>query len=461
MEHPAAIETGAARPEDREQVGEQQPNARLRRAMENWAAPVVVTTNVQLFESLFADRPSRCRKLHNLSNAVIILDEAQTIPLHVLRPCVAVLDELARNYGCTIVLCTATQPALLASTSKNGFKNGFENVHELAPDPARLHEAFRRVTLCTAGVMTDAAVIAELAEVDQGLVIVNSRPHARALYLAAKASGLAGLVHLTTRQTAADRRRILADVRRRLAADEPCRVVATSLIEAGVDVSFPRVWRAEAGLDQVVQAAGRCNREWRWPTEQSFVVVFRPDTAKPPHEVAAFAAALKRTADSHRDLFSKAAIERYFTEVYWQRGDEGLDRIEVKEADGRVTKPALALFRMSGGVTEFCYRSVGEAFRLIKDGMEPVIVAVDDEPKAVLAALRQGLPAGMASRRLQPYVVQVPPRYRRKLVENGHAAFVEGFEEQFAVLRTESFYSAEQGLVWEKAEELGLENNMV
>lgn len=457
LEHHSQIESEADRGEDRDRLQDQRPEAKLRRAMENWDAPVVVTTNVQLFESLFSHRPSRCRKLHNLANAVIVLDEAQTIPLHVLRPCVAALDELARNYGCTVVLCTATQPALLAPA----FAGGFEKTQELAPNPEQLHDSFRRVTLRVAAKLSDDALIAELSEVDQGLVIVNSRKHALALYRAAKAKGLDGLVHLTTRQMAADRKEILAMVRSKLHTEEPCRLIATSLIEAGVDISFPRVWRAEAGLDQIIQAAGRCNREWERPKEESFVVVFRPTEARPPHEIAAFAEAMGRVSPKHPDLFSKAAIELYFREVYWQTGD-GLDRIQVRNLNGETVPGSVqASFSVSGGATNFSYRTVGEAFRLIKDGMEPVIIALEDQPKKILSALRCGMPAGKAARELQRYLVQVPPRARNALIDNGHAEFVEGFDTQFVVLKTESFYSREEGLVWEKADELGIDGNTI
>src|SRR5262249_47008232 len=152
-----------------EEEGERDARDKMRLAMEDWAAPVVVTTNVQLFESLFANRTSRCRKLHNLVNAIIILDEAQTIPLPVLRPCVAALDELTRNYGCSIVLCTATQPALGAPRFKAGFNLSPER--ELAPDPAGLSRTLKRVTLAVRSEpTTDAALAAELAAVEQALI---------------------------------------------------------------------------------------------------------------------------------------------------------------------------------------------------------------------------------------------------------------------------------------------------
>src|SRR6266404_8723204 len=418
---------------------------KLRRAAENWDAPVVVTTAVQFFESLFANRTSRCRKLHNLAGAVIVLDEAQTIPLHVLRPCIAALDELARNYGCTIVLCTATQPALQMPKFDGGFEIG--PGRELAPDPARLHRDLKRTTERLAGVMKDDDLVSEIAAADRALVIVNSRRHARMLYEAGETAGLAGLIHLTTRQTAADRRRILADVRRRLEGELPCRLVATSLVEAGVDLDFPKVWRAEAGLDQLTQAAGRCNREGSRPVGESVVTVFKPAEARPPAEIAGLIGDMLRILGGHRgDLFSPQTIEAYFREVYWRKGDKGLDKHTVMRK---------LLIGLSG--TDFAYRTVAENFRLIESGMEPVIVAIDDEPKTILLALRAGMPPGVVARKLRNYVVQVPPRDRSKLIDNKHVRYVEGFGDQFAVLMTASLYTRETGLLLEQADLLGSE----
>src|SRR5262249_39926283 len=147
-----------------------------------------------------------------------------------------------------------------------------------------------------------------------------------------------GVVHLTTRQTAADRRRILAAIRNDLKNEQPCRVIATSLIEAGVDVDFPRVWRAQAGLDQIAQAAGRCNREGLRPVSDSIVTVFTPAEAKPPPEIRPFIEAMQRVIPHHDNLFSPEAIERYFNEVYWQKGEKRLDQITVRGADGSTEK---------------------------------------------------------------------------------------------------------------------------
>src|SRR5690606_21727985 len=216
------------------------------------------TTAVQFFESLFADRPSRCRKLHNIAGSVVILDEAQTLPLTLLRPCVALLDELARNYRTSLVLCTATQPALSA---QQGFKDGLQDVRELAPEPTALYAKLRRVGVRHVGALEDSELTAHLEQRDQVLCIVNNRRHARQLF--ESIADAPGARHLTTLMHARHRSGVLAEVRQLLKDGEPCRLVSTSLIEAGVDVDFPTVLRAEAGLDSIAQAAGRCNREGR------------------------------------------------------------------------------------------------------------------------------------------------------------------------------------------------------
>lgn len=444
LEHHASI--------DEERFQGREGADKLRLAMEDWPAPIVVTTNVQLFESLFANRPSRCRKLHNLARSVIILDEAQTIPLPVLRPCVAALDELARNYGASIVLCTATQPALAAPRFIGGFRP--EEVRELAPRPQEIAAAMKRVEIRPVGEMADDDLIAELGRHRHGLIIVNSRAHALALYRKAADTELDGVLHLTTRQYAAHRRAILADVRERLSHEtgRPCRLIATSLVEAGVDLDFPRVWRAEAGLDQIAQAAGRCNREGRRPVEHSIVTIFRPSEFKPPREIAQLAADFERTAGRHDDLLSLDAIRDYFGEVYWRKGDD-LD-----------AKGVIPAFRCDASGTDFPYRTVAEQFRLIESGLTPVVIARDRSATRALDRLaRPEARAGRAARELQAFVVQVPPKARSLLVANGHVRFVEQhrFGDQFAVLATGTLYRPAVGLVWEEADYLQLEDSIV
>jgi CRISPR-associated endonuclease/helicase Cas3 len=448
LEHHSAIEDERHDRTPPEKEGEPDIQRKMRLAMEDWAAPVVVTTNVQLFESLFANRTSRCRKLHNLVNAVIILDEAQTIPRPLLRPCVAALDELVRNYGCSVVLCTATQPAL----GKPQFKDGFDlsKDRELAPDPEKLVAELRRVRLVHSGDMNDPALVEALASTPQGLVIVNSRKHVLALYRAAQAAGLEGLVHLSTRLCAAHRREVLARVRQMLKDRLPCRLIATSLIEAGVDVDFPRGWRAEAGLDQIVQAAGRVNREGKRPLDESTLTVFRTPDHPPPPEIKGLSGDMARMMQKHAaDLFSPAAIEDFFGEVYWRVGPHGLDAKSIFDE-----------FKFGSGQIDFSYRTVAEKFRMIESGMVPVIVQRDETARRAVGKLAVAqIPSGAIARDLQTYIVQVPPRARDRLIACGRVAFVhpELRLDQFAVLTDDTLYQEDVGLIWEDAEYLSVE----
>jgi CRISPR-associated endonuclease/helicase Cas3 len=446
LEHHSAIEDERQDRTRENGEGERDAAAKMRLAMEDWAAPVIVTTNVQLFESLFANRTSRCRKLHNLVNAVIILDEAQTIPRPLLRPCVAALDELVRNYGCSVVLCTATQPALGAQRFKGGFNLAQDR--ELAPDPERLSKALQRVCLVRGGDMNDAALVAALAHTDQALVIVNSRKHALALYRAAEAAGLEGVLHLTTRHYAAHRRAILEKVRQALTAGTPCRLIATSLIEAGVDVDFPVGWRAAAGLDQIAQAAGRVNREGRRPLEESILTVFRAPDNPPPREIEGLTGDMKRMMHKHDSLFSPAAIEDFFGEVYW-RLDTNLDRHRI-----------LDKFMVGSSEVDFAYREVAQKFRMIESGMVPVIVPGDDKARAAMGKLSVAqIPSGKIARDLQSYIVQVPPKARQRLIACGKVAFANPDlrGDQFAVLIDPSLYRDDVGLLWDDAEYLSTE----
>ncbi|AMM84769.1 CRISPR-associated helicase/endonuclease Cas3 [Martelella sp. AD-3] len=445
LEHHSAIDEDRESRRGRE---ERQQHDKLKLAMEDWAAPIVVTTNVQLFESLFASRTSRARKLHNIAGSIIILDEAQTLPRHYLFPVMRMLEALVEQYGCTIILCTATQPALGA---RPDFQQGLAlEGRELAPDPNGLAGRLARATIRHGGTMDNDALIAALEENEQALVIVNSRRHALELFRDAEAARLSGLVHLSTRLCAVHRREILGRVKARLKAGGPCRVIATSLVEAGVDIDFPCVLRAEAGLDQIVQAAGRCNREGGRRREESFVTVFDPADYAPPTEIKGMIGDMKRMIGKHDDLLSLPAIEDYFREVYWRKGEKGLDG-----------KGILDRFTVTLSGTDFAYRSVAEEFRIIESGMEPVVIPYDDKARQAVADLGiENISSGRLARVLQSYIVQVPPKARALLVANGHARFerpdLRG--DQFMLLQTASLYGPELGLLWEEAEYLAAEN---
>ncbi|MDD3287571.1 MAG: CRISPR-associated helicase Cas3' [Alphaproteobacteria bacterium] len=414
---------------------------KLRLAMEDWAAPIIVTTNVQLFESLFSNRPSRCRKLHNMAQSVIIIDEAQTLPFHLLRPCLAVLDELAKNYGTTIVLCTATQPAF----DKRDFKHGGLDIkdRELAPDPAGLVKQLRRVNITKGHELDDDQLVNDLSKHKQALVIVNSRRHALSLYQKAKLAGLDGVIHLTTRQYAAHRRTILARVRETLKESAPCILIATSLVEAGVDLDFPRVWRAEAGLDQIAQAAGRCNRENKRSWEESIVTVFKPKDFSPPKEIKQLAADFAAMEDRFDDLLSPEAIKAYFSEVFWRKGAEQLDN-----------KGILKNFSVSAGRLLCDYKTIAKDFKMISSSLCPIIINDNSSVQDILDRLNSEYASpGKAVQELQSYMVQVPLKDFECLIKNGRIGFYRKdlWEDQFAVLTDPSLYKAETGLIWEDA----------
>jgi CRISPR-associated endonuclease/helicase Cas3 len=421
-----------------------QARSKLALAMETWDQPLIVTTTVRLFESLFSNRPSQCRKLHNLARSVIVLDEVQTLPLTLLRPCVAALKELAANYGCSIVLCTATQPALLATTRGRGrpFTDGFEDTIELAPDPPGLFDAMRRVQVEEIGEQTDDQLAERLAQADQALCIVNRRAHAQALYGAI--SHLDGARHLSTLMCAEHRRAVLTEIREDLKAERRCRVISTSLIEAGVDVDFPLVLRAEAGLDSILQAAGRCNREGRRDREDSKALVFRPADGK---RLQAMRAHIETSETVFRrfgaDVTRLEAVSAYFAELLHRKGDDALDEKGILRAcqDRMLT-------------LDFPFATIAEDFQMIDDYSQAVIIEWDGRARRTverLRHLRDGFTPGGLARELQSYTVGVPPKARIALIASGAAEVIDEarFGDQFVLLVNADLYRSDIGLSWE------------
>lgn len=433
LEHHSAF---VATPPSRDEPDHYQAREKLKLAMENWDAPIVVTTAVQFFESLFAARPSQCRKLHNIAGSVVILDEAQTLPLKLLRPAVAAIDELARNYRSSVVLCTATQPALNAPE----FTGGLESVRELAPEPSALFRKLERVRVRHIGTLDDAALTARLRECEQVLCIVNNRRHARAVYQSL--SDLSGARHLTTLMCAKHRSAVLKEVREMLKRGEPCRLVSTSLIEAGVDISLPTVFRAEAGLDSIAQAAGRCNRNGEWLVESSEVQIFATanDDWAPPPELKQFAQAGREILRTHgSDPLSPQAIEAYFRQLYWQKGDMELDAGNLMGLTQNSRIDSLSL------------ETLAAKFRMIDTVQMPVIMPYDVEARDVLERLRHAEKSGGLARKLQPYLVQLPRQGFDALRKNGAVQPVapERWGEQFMALMTMDLYDSNFGLSWE------------
>ncbi|MEJ1408838.1 MAG: CRISPR-associated helicase Cas3' [Candidatus Sedimenticola sp. (ex Thyasira tokunagai)] len=415
---------------------------RSRLASENWDAPIVVTTNVQLFESLFANRTSRCRKLHRIAGSVIILDEVQTLPVTLLAPCLKALRLLVEQYGCTIVLCTATLPAI--EYRANEFKIGLPQVTPIIQDAPALYERLKRVEVKNAGVLDCTQLTEHMAATKQALAIVNTRRHAADLYRCLMAQrDEEGCFHLSAAMTPEHRTDRLNEIRRRLKEDLPCQVVATQLIEAGVDVDFPVVFRALAGLDSIAQAAGRCNREGR--RDSAVTWIFTPDPAE--HSIPR--GYLRRCADAaeqiialnrYTDLLTLPAIEHYFRLHYWQHNDQW-DASDIIGQFSLANEPTLPL--------RFNFASVAERFKFIPDLQRPIIIANTDKGRELVERLRGTeamgtFPPRDVVRRLQRHSVTVAEQIWMAALADGH---LELLHDRYAVLTTpEHHYSPKMGL---------------
>lgn len=393
---------------------------RISKATENWDMPVIVTTAVQFFESLYANKSSKCRKLHNIADSVIVFDEAQMLPLPFLRPCVLAIGQLTENYKCTAVLCTATQPALTSIIRE--FIPAYRPT-ELCPTELAEDRVFRRTEIQHAGEMSWETVAENMNDCEQILCIVNSRKNARTVFSLLRGDGC---FHLSTLMTPTDRERTVKEIRQRLKDGSSCKVVSTSLIEAGVDVDFPKVMREEAGLDSILQAAGRCNREGKRPTEDSIVTVFKPETP-PPRLFGANIAIGRRVMRTHSDLFASDAIHEYFTELIDLSGKEALDRRGI-----------LRLFENGS----FSFATAAECFHLIDDNTLTVYIPVG-EGAALINQFRYGEVTKGLMRSLGKHAVNIYEDHFKALYASGD---VELIGEGCGVLTNMSLYDAKTGL---------------
>ncbi|TAK37030.1 MAG: CRISPR-associated endonuclease Cas3'' [Chloroflexota bacterium] len=392
LEHHSAVT-----PAEGEEFEPEQIWSRL--SAENWDARIVVTTTVQLFESLFAKSTSRCRKLHRLARSVIILDEAQALPPRLLTPILDVLQQLSAHYGTTVVISTATQPTFDVISAFAAVQT-----REIVPDPGRFFAVLKRVAYewRTDPALSWAEVAALMREEPQVLAILNTKKDALAL-LDALDDPMA--LHLSTLLCGAHRRRVIADVRLRLAAGEPCRVVSTQVVEAGVDFDFPLVLRAMGPLDGIIQAGGRCNREGLLTTGR--VIVFQPCDGSMPrgaysigHGLAV--GMLKRGAV---DLDDPGTIGTYFRELFPM---VKTDRGGIQQLRARLDYPKTASeFRMIDESTSVVVTQYGtaEERKSVRDVLERLRIGTAE--------------AGALLRRLQPYLVSMEWHRAQRLERQG------------------------------------------
>jgi CRISPR-associated endonuclease/helicase Cas3 len=385
----------------------QRTSTRHKLATENWDAPLIVTTNVQLYESLFAADTNRCRKLHRLARSVIILDEAQTMPVDLLAPTLAALKELVAHYGCTVVLCTATQPAL--EYDSKAFPVGLPKPGPIIRDEHRLFSALKRTRIERLGRLSDRDLATRLLSERQVLCIVNTRPHAAKLYdLLGSDRHTGDCFHLSTSMCAQHRREVLAIIRRRLAGGQPCRVISTQLIEAGVDIDLPVVYRAVAGFDSIAQAAGRCNREGRL-AELGRVYVFDAESPPPPGTIRSAADCAAELFSSHPDPLHPDSIRAYFEHFYWHQGQHKWDRPGILPMlDLDVQRPQLT----------FRFRQVSQEYQIIRDEQCPILVPYNDEAKNLVDTFLKDQFDFSMLRTAQKYIVSVRENLLRQLETN-------------------------------------------
>ena len=390
-------------------------------AAENWDAPVIVTTSVQFFESLYAAKPGRCRKLHNIVNSVVLLDEAQLLPPELLYPCVEALNRLVSDYGVTVVISTATQPAL---------PDLCQFPREIIPDPGLLYEQLKRTNILFPENLNEPSdwpsLADELAQQEQVLCIVNTRADCHDLWRLMPT----GTIHLSALMCGEHRSHVIAEIKTRLLLGKTCRVISTQLVEAGVDMDFPVVYRALAGLDSINQAAGRCNREGKNADPGKVQVFIAPKPAPP--------GLLRKGEDTTKELAAlpdftpetPKAFRSYFEHYYSSINDNGEswwreNLVRNVNPDGNVQ-----------------FRTAGKEFRLIKDPSVPIIVRYGGIDK-IIERLRFAGPNREIMRALQRYTVSVKPNVANRL-KNEHR--VEEIHEDILVQADSLLYSPSIGL---------------
>lgn len=464
LEHHSAVEAGPA-VGNGDHAGKSDPPqaSAAEKAMENWDAPIVVTTSVQFIETLFASRASKVRKLHNIARSIVIFDEVQTMPTHLLNPTLDMLRELKAGYGVSFLFCSATQPAFRkAPNVSHGFAEN--EILEIAPDPRRLAKSLCRVSyqvMPSSNKWNWQKLAERMLAHDQVLCVLNLRKHAFSAWqtvrdrIAECDLDTEGLFHLSSAMCPAHRLDLLGlsnappinNIKRRLKEGRPCWVISTQLVEAGVDVDFPVVFRAMGPLDSIVQAAGRCNREGLLRDEhgQSHmgeVIVFHPDDEGLPQGIYQRATAITPhyLEDIERLTSDPVVFAEYFNELYQLSSTDHNRRGEHTIQEDR---------------ERFNFRRVAEHARVIKDDTVAVIAPYGPAIALIAAIRRERVFDHTTLRRLQRYMVNVRhctnqhfPSDYDKLLQCGALTPLLAGRLEIPVL-DKAFYKGDLGLVIE------------
>lgn len=397
----------------------------LQLATENWDYPIIVTTNVQFFESLFSNSPSQCRKLHNIAHSVVIFDEVQTLPLAFYQPIIECIKTLKEVFGTSLLFTTASQPVL--NGTHRGFE-GFDHIHPIISDDCQLHKELKRVEI---EVLQESCTYDDLAERlarhNRVLCIVNTRKDAKEIYERLPQDGIT--LHLSRMMCSAHIKQTIKQIKEALASNTemPIRVVSTQLIEAGVDIDFPVVYRQEAGLDSILQAAGRCNREGRIKEGRTFVFSLSKEHNLPVGYISQTNNARKNMG-AIEDWFAPDTISCYYEQLYSR-----VDSFDEKQICALCNDPQNVQFE-----------TTAEEFHLIEDNSVSVYVGYGEGQTLLEELLRTcGMVSYQLIKQLSPYSVNVRQTDFKTLQTAGAILSV---ADNIHILQDSSLYNGQIGL---------------
>ncbi|AYB41775.1 CRISPR-associated helicase Cas3' (plasmid) [Brevibacillus laterosporus] len=430
LEHHSSIQRDMALYEKEEKI--KTLHQKMELAEENWDVPVIVTTNVQFFESLFSNKRSKCRKLHRIANSVVIFDEAQIMNGNFLRPSLYAMEELARNYKVTSLFCTGTQPGI------DRFFPPSIPIKEVVHDVPLRHKQFQRTCLHQLGLQSLEEVASRIQTHHQVMCIVNTRKEARELYQHLREINKKApfLFHLSARMCGKHRQKVLKMIRQRLNKNLRCCVISTPLIEAGVDIDFPVVYRELAGLDSIAQAAGRCNRNGG--PNLGDVFVFETEQGLPPGWFHLTGSIAKRILQKYKEHgLSLSAMEDYFSELYFYQTSALQDRTDSKNIIGLLNEDIPGL--------SFPFKDVDRLFKLIDNQMETVIVPIDEESEEQVKKLKSTSSMKSVLRNLQLYTVQIYQKEFQDYLQAGE--LIEVRQGVFVLHNHSKWYKKDIGLM--------------
>lgn len=409
---------------DPEQIKDERLKEKMKLATENWDYPIIVTTNVQLFESMFCNKPSACRKLHNIVNSVIIQDEVQTLPMDYLQPIVDSLKTYNKLFNVSFLFTTASQPVLsglIEGCNPKAAFNGIDHITEIIPDDFKLHEKLRRVKLSINDEGKNYDEVAEmLSQHKRVLCIVNTRRDAKEIYQRLSQEGVT--LHLSKMMCPDHISETIKSIKTALKDDknEIIRVVSTQLIEAGVDLDFPVVFRQEAGLDSILQAAGRCNREGRCGLSTTYVFSLSKEHSLPKGDIQAANSARLNLGNDH-DWFAPETMTSFFKQLYCRK--ESFDKKDIRHY----------LYYPTNNLS---FQTAAKEFQLIEDDGVNVVVCWKNSIDLVQQLLVNG-PSYMLMKKLSKFMVNINRTDFKALVDMGvvsekkEGLFVVNYKQQY------------------------------